>query len=119
MTRDQLDLLEQARDSIQAGKVVLDAGYPGFAASRTYYAMFYVAEAFLEGEGLSFSTHSAVIAAFGRHFARTGKVPAQFHKFLSDAQEMRHAGDYGRRGDVSFNEAHEQIARSSWNWRRN
>jgi uncharacterized protein (UPF0332 family) len=33
--------------------------------------MFYVAQAFLAGEGLSFSKHSAVIAAFGQHFAKT------------------------------------------------
>jgi uncharacterized protein (UPF0332 family) len=41
--------------------------------------MFYVAEAFLEGEGLSFSSHSAVISAFGQYFARTGRIPTDFH----------------------------------------
>jgi uncharacterized protein (UPF0332 family) len=44
--------------------------------------MFYIAEAFLEGEGMSFSRHSAVISAFGREFALQGKVPVQFHQFL-------------------------------------
>lgn len=81
MTNDQQELLRQARDSIAAAKVLLDAGYPGFAASRAYYSMFYAAEALLEGEAMAFSKHSAVIAAFGQHFARTGKAPVEFHQF--------------------------------------
>ena len=55
-----------------------------FAESRAYYAMFYIVEAFLEGEGMSFSKHSAVISAFGREFARTNRVPVEFHRFLID-----------------------------------
>ena len=94
MTEDQKDLLEEARDSISAADLLLAGGFPGYAVSRAYYAMFYVAEAFLEGLGLSFSKHSAVIAAFGQHFAQTGKVPAEFHRFLLEAFELRHKGDY-------------------------
>lgn len=82
MTEDQLALLENARDSVTAARLLLDGGFPGFAVSRAYYAMFYVAEAFLEGEGLSFSKHSGVIAAFGQQFARAGKVPVEYHKHL-------------------------------------
>jgi uncharacterized protein (UPF0332 family) len=36
--------------------------------------MFYTAEAALPGKGLSFSKHSAVIAAFGLHFVKPGMV---------------------------------------------
>jgi uncharacterized protein (UPF0332 family) len=112
MTDDQLDLLQEARDSVSAAKLLLGGGYPGYAASRAYYAMFYVAEAFLEGEGMSFSKHSAVIAAFGQHFVRTGRVPVEFHRFLLEAQELRHAGDYGSRQAVTYEQAREQIARA-------
>lgn len=112
MTDDQRELLQEARDSISAAGVLLDAGYPGYAASRAYYAMFYVAEALLEGEGMAFSKHSAVIAAFGQHFARTGRVPTEFHRFLIEAAELRHAGDYGPRATVTADQAHEQIARA-------
>lgn len=48
MTRDQRELLEEATDSIAAAKLLLEGDYPGYAASRAYYAMFYVAEALLE-----------------------------------------------------------------------
>jgi uncharacterized protein (UPF0332 family) len=104
VTEDQQDLLEMARDSLGAARALLDLGYYGFAASRAYYAMFYVAEAFLEGEELAFSKHSAVIAAFGREFARKGKVPTEFHRYLSDGQELRFSGDYGVPRQVSTEE---------------
>jgi len=104
MTEDQKDLLEEARDSIAAADLLLAGGFQGYAVSRAYYAMFYIAEAFLEGLGLSFSKHSAVIAAFGQHFAQTGKVPVEFHRFLLEAFELRHA--------VAYDQAQEQIARA-------
>ena len=112
MTEDQRDLLEEARDSISAADLLLTGGFPGYAVSRAYYAMFYVAEAFLEGIGLSFSKHSAVIAAFGQHFAQTGKVPTDFHRFLLEAFELRHKGDYGLRHAIAYDQAKEQIARA-------
>jgi uncharacterized protein (UPF0332 family) len=110
MTEDQQELLEEARDSIGAARLLLSSGYPGYAASRAYYAMFYIAEAFLEGEGMAFSKHSAVIAAFGKHFAQTGKVSVEFHRFLIDGQDLRHTGDYGERHAVTFDQAQEQVS---------
>ena len=74
--------------------------------------MFYIAEAFLEGIGLSYSKHSAVISAFGREFARSGTVPAEFHRYLMEAQELRHSGDYGARSAVNYDQAKEQITRA-------
>jgi uncharacterized protein (UPF0332 family) len=71
--------------------------------------MFYIAEAFLEGEGLSFSKHSAVIAAFGREFAKPQRVPLNFHRFLIEAQALRTTGDYGQPNAVTTDLATEQI----------
>ena len=113
MTEDQLDLLRKAGDSLAAARVLLDHGFSGYAAARAYYAMFYVAEAFLEGEGASFSKHSAVIAAFGRLFARSGKVPLEFHHFLIEGQELRHSGDYGELHSITSEQATEQISRAA------
>jgi len=110
MTEDQKDLLLAARDSLAASMLLVREGYPGFAASRAYYAMFYVAEAFLEGAEMSFSKHSAVIAAFGREFVQAGKVPREFHRFLLEAQELRHGGDYGPPDMVTSEQARGVIA---------
>ncbi|MCT7973667.1 HEPN domain-containing protein [Laspinema olomoucense] len=70
MTNEQRELLLKAQKSLQEAKLLLSNDYSDYAASRAYYRMFYIAEAFLEGEGLSFSKHSAVMAAFGRKFAK-------------------------------------------------
>jgi len=112
MTEDQLDLLLKSRDSISAAKLLLNGGYPEYAAVRTYFAMFYIAEAFLEGESLSFSKHSAVISAFGRLFAHTGKVPVEFHRYLMEAQELRHSCDYDVNCGVTLEQAQQQIKRA-------
>lgn len=48
MTPEQQILLEKAVQSLAAARVLLQSRFPEFAASRAYYAMFYVAEAFLE-----------------------------------------------------------------------
>jgi len=109
MTDEQLELLVEARASIDAACLLLEGGYAGYAASRAYYAMFYVAQAFLEGEGMAFSKHSAVIAAFGQHFARPGKVPVKFHRLLIEAFGLRNAGDYAPSRVVSAREARAQI----------
>ena len=105
MTSEQQNLLQKAISSLEAAKVLLANEFPEFAASRAYYAMFYVAEAFLEGEGLSFSKHSAVISAFGQKFARTELVPVEFHRNLITAEQIRLQGDYQSQGTVSLTQA--------------
>ena len=50
------------------------------AISRAYYAMFYSAKALLIRDGFfSGSKHSAVVAAFGREYAKTGKIEPRYH----------------------------------------
>jgi len=53
-----------------------------------------IAEAYLDAEGLSFSSHGQVIAAFGSRFAKTGKVKKDFHSNLIKAEPIRWEGDY-------------------------
>ena len=112
MTQDERDLLLKARESISAASVLLESGYPDFAASRAYYAMFYVAEAFLDTEGLAFSKHSAVISAFGRDFVNTDRVPRELHAWIIEAQAWRHTADYGPRQYVEPEVAKLQIERA-------
>ncbi|MDB9315093.1 HEPN domain-containing protein [Spirulina sp. CS-785/01] len=41
MTPEQTKLFEKATRSLQAARELNQKGFPDFAASRTYYAMFY------------------------------------------------------------------------------
>jgi uncharacterized protein (UPF0332 family) len=94
MTSEIQALLTKARESLEAVKMLAKTGYEDFAASRAYYAMFYAAEALLLDKGLSFSSHSAVIAAFGKEFAKAGVLDLKFHGYLINGQDLRNAGDY-------------------------
>lgn len=94
MTLEQKELIQKASKSLKAATVLLAEGFPGFAVSRAYYTMFYIAQAFLEGEGLAYSKHSATIAGFGKHFIKTGRIPEEYHRNLIHAFEARHEGDY-------------------------
>jgi uncharacterized protein (UPF0332 family) len=103
------DLLFQAQESLAAARILHREKFHGFAAARAYYAMFYVAEAFLLNKGLAFGKHSAVIAAFGENFTRTRVVPPEFHRYLIRGLQVRHAGDYGGAKIVTAEEAAVQI----------
>ncbi|OGW76580.1 MAG: hypothetical protein A3J52_02785 [Omnitrophica bacterium RIFCSPHIGHO2_02_FULL_49_9] len=87
-------LLTKAEASIKATELLLEAKQAEFAASRIYYAMFYIAEALLYEKGLKFKKHSAVHSAFGEQFSKTGILDAKFHKTLVKAFENRLISDY-------------------------
>jgi len=112
MTSDQEQLLKKAHESLLAARILDREEMCDFSASRSYYAMFYAVQALLLAKGLSFSKHSAVIAAFGREFAKQGIVPVEFHRYLIEAQEDRNVGDYGIGSGISPDEASEQILRA-------
>ena len=109
---EQTALLKKAESSIESAKLLTANGFHDFAVSRAYYAMFYLAEAFLLGEGVSFSKHSGVISAFGQRFAKTGRVPVDFHRYLIEGQESRTVGDYDTGMSLSNVDADEQIKRA-------
>ena len=94
-------ILEKAGESLDAARLLAAQDYLDFAASRAYYAMFYVAEALLLERGLSFSSHAAVIASYGKEFSKTKELDQKFHKYLIAAQDIRSQGDYGYGPGVS------------------
>jgi len=112
MNEDVVCLLRAARDSLAAAKLLMSRGFAGYAASRAYYSMLYCAQAFLERKGIAFSKHSAVIAAFGKELAKTGRVPVEYHRYLIEAQEVRLAGDYRVGTVIEQDQADRQIQRA-------
>ena len=112
MTSEQQFLLEKAQRSLSAAEQLLQKGFYEFPVSRAYYSMFYVAEALLDKEGLSFSSHAAVISAFGRVLSKPQKVPQEFHRYLIDAQAQRTSADYDLQPDMSSEDAQKIIAQA-------
>jgi uncharacterized protein (UPF0332 family) len=109
MKIEQQQLLEKAKESLQAAKLLADNHLLAFAAARAYYSMFYIAQAFLLGEDLTFSSHSAVIAAFGKIFIKTKRLPMEYHRYLIDAQEQRTDADYSLTPNITQKKAQDII----------
>ena len=85
-------LLNLADESHEVAKKLIDMGHPRFSAAQTYYTIFYLAEAMLLTKGLTFSKHSAVVAAFGKEFAKKGLLDPKFHRYIIQAQKLRQTG---------------------------
>ncbi len=113
MTSPEIEhLLGLAEESHLGAKTLLERGLPRFSAAQSYYTMFYLAEALLLFSGKSFSSHSAVIAAFGKEFAKTGQLDPKFHRYLIDGQARREIGHYGDLGETVSPEQ----AQESYQW---
>lgn len=93
MTEPKL-LLGKAARAIRSAERLLENGDADFAASRIYYACFYIAEALLLTRGLHFSSHGQVHGQYGLLFAKTKLLDPAFHRLLDDAFELRQAADY-------------------------
>ena len=88
-------LIEKAKRSQKAASNLFKDGDIDFSASRAYYSLFYIASALLLSRGLSFSSHSGVIANFGKEFSKTGVLDPKYYNYLIESQDRRNIGDYG------------------------
>jgi len=87
-------LCKKSERSLSAAEALIERGDFDFAVSRTYYAMFYMAEALLLLKDKSYSSHAAVIAALHKEFVNTGEIPRSMHTALHRAFDLRQKGDY-------------------------
>ncbi len=87
-------LIARAKRYMRSARLLIKDGDYESAVSRVYYAMFYCVEALLLTKGLSFSSHKAVISAFGQHFVKTGIFSKDMSKSLTKAFEKRQFSDY-------------------------
>ncbi len=88
------EFIKKAEENIKASELLAEQKIYSIAVSRLYYAMFYIAEALLLTKGLVYSSHYAVIANFGKEFAKTGIFDAKFHKGLQKVFDSRQDADY-------------------------
>ena len=109
ITPEIQELLDYAGESHAAAKVLIDKGFMGFSAAQSYYTMFYLAQALLLSKGLKFSSHSAVIAAYGKEFSKTNVLDPKFHRYIIETEERREEGHYGAGRNVSDEDALESF----------
>ncbi len=112
MNQEESLIVKKAKENLDAAELLMEQGFLDIAASRAYYAMFYLAEALLLRKGLHFSSHSAVIAAFGKEFAKTGELSSEHHQNLIKAQTIRQISDYGYNEPLPVEDVKEVIHRA-------
>lgn len=93
------DLLAKAVRASSSAALLLGDGDINGACNRAYYAMFDAARAALLAAGAPVDpnvirTHNGVIAAFGLHLVKAGRVQRDWGRALNRAQEIRQVADY-------------------------
>lgn len=104
------EFISRAERYIESARLLLDAGDNESSVSRSYYAMFFAAEAALLTRQAAYSSHRGVIAGFGEHFVKTGVFPASMGRDLSRAQDKRERSDYDATPAMSREAAAELLA---------
>ncbi len=102
-------LIQRADKYLKSARMLIKEGDYESAVSRTYYAMFYSAQAVLLTKKLSFSSHKGVISAFGEHFVKTDIFSKDMGKNLHLVFEKRQLGDYEYTLVISSEDAKEVL----------
>jgi uncharacterized protein (UPF0332 family) len=98
-------LIEKARRYLRSTELLIQDGDYDSAVSRSYYAMFYSAETELLKKKMAFTSHKAVISAFGKHFVKTGIFDKQMGRDLNIIFGQRQLGDYESNFSISEDDA--------------
>ena len=103
------ELVDRARQELDAARALTAAGFHAQAVSRAYYAAFYAAEAALLSRGETRSKHSGVVAAFIQMVVRDAGVDPDAGRLLRSLFDRRNHADYTT-DTVSVDEASIAIA---------
>jgi len=102
-------LIKRAQRYLKSAELLLQDGDCESSVSRTYYAMFYSAQAVLLTKNLSFSSHKGVISGFGENFVKTGIFTKEMGREFNRAFEKRQVGDYDYTFVISNDEAEQML----------
>ena len=97
--------LEQADESLDAARVLLEKGLDRPAVNRAYYAMFYAVLALLATRKRETSKHSGAISLFDKEFVKAGTFNKDFSRWLHEAFDLRQRSDYTIGHQVTREEA--------------
>lgn len=98
-------LIEKAHRYLKSAKLLINDGDYDSAVSRSYYAMFYSAEAALLKKKMTCNSHKAVISAFGQYFVKTGIFDKRMGRDLNIIFGERQLGDYESNFSISEDQA--------------
>ncbi|MGB2863376.1 MAG: HEPN domain-containing protein [Sedimentisphaerales bacterium] len=104
--------LERADDCIKDAELLLSADRNFAAVGRGYYAMFHSATAALLHKGIKRHSHQGIISSFGREFIKAGQVEPRFHKYFTEAFDLRMESDYQPVVEITQGQAQKVVERA-------
>jgi len=104
--------LERADDCIKDAELLLSADRNYAAVGRGYYAMFHSATAALLTKDIKRHSHQGIISSFGREFVKTGQVEPRFHKYFTEAFDLRQESDYQPLVEITREQADKVVGRA-------
>lgn len=113
MKPDSKSLIRKAGESLEAARLLHDQGHYDFAAGRSYYSMYYMAEAALLEKDSSYSSHRAIHSAFFHEFVETEIVERRHHQSFIRGFQLRQAGDYAGFASVSREQSDNLLIRTN------
>ena len=87
-------LLDEAKERITNGKILLENERYKLCVSETYYAMFYGAKALVTLKNITPKTLSGTMSEFSKHYVKTKIFPINLARKYFQFEENRKKADY-------------------------
>ncbi|MCI8961557.1 MAG: HEPN domain-containing protein [Clostridia bacterium] len=101
--------LEQAKEDLEASKILYDEKFYKSANNRAYYSIFHSIKAVLALEPIDFKRHKDVTAYFNKNYVHTEIFPKKIGHKIAKAINVREDSDYDDEFIVKSEETEEQI----------
>lgn len=101
--------LEQAKEDLEASKMLYENKFYKSANNRAYYSIFHSIKAVLALEPIDFKKHKDVTAYFNKNYVNTEIFPKKLGHKIAEAVAIREDSDYDDEFVVKPEETKEQI----------
>ena len=102
--------LEQAKEDLEAGKLLYDKNFYKSANNRAYYSCFHAIDAVLAKEPVAFKKHKDTLSYFNKNYVHTEIFPRDIGRKISRLEIIRHKSDYDTFYIASKEDASEQVS---------
>lgn len=101
--------LEQAKEDLEAGKLLYDKNFYKSANNRAYYSIFHSIKAMLALEPIDFKRHKDVLAYFNKNYINKEIFSRMMGRKIQNASAIREDSDYDDEFIVDADKTNEQL----------
>ena len=101
--------LEQAKEDLEAGKLLYDKNFYKSANNRAYYSIFHSIKAVLALEPIDFKRHKDVLAYFNKNYINKEIFSRMMGRKIQNARAIREDSDYDDEFIVDADKTNEQL----------